>query len=100
MIKHIVMWKLYDQAEGFSKAENARRIQHRLEEMGERIKVIRSLEAGVNLTAAPDAFDVVLYAEFDSREDLALYQDHPEHVAFKAFIHPLRSEKRVVDYET
>ncbi|HET91290.1 MAG TPA: Dabb family protein [Chloroflexi bacterium] len=99
MIKHIVMWKLYDQAEGFSRAENARRIQRRLEGMGERIEVLRALEAGVNLTAAPDAFDVALYAEFDSLEDLAVYQAHPEHLKFKEFIHPLRAEKRLVDYE-
>ena len=43
--------------------------------------------------------DVALYTEFDSREALDAYQVHPAHQEFAAFLAPLRSERRVVDYE-
>ena len=33
MVKHIIMWKLYDFAEGFSKEENAQRMKQQLEEL-------------------------------------------------------------------
>jgi hypothetical protein len=37
--------------------------------------------------------------EFDSREALDAYQVHPAHQEFAAFLGPLRTERRVVDYE-
>jgi quinol monooxygenase YgiN len=99
MIKHIVMWKLYDSAEGFSKAENAQRMKRALEELKTKIAQIRYLEVGINISNAEDALDVVLYSKFDSRDDLKAYQDHPAHLAFKEFVNDIRSHKRVVDYE-
>ncbi|MFZ5517603.1 MAG: Dabb family protein [Candidatus Zhuqueibacterota bacterium] len=98
MVKHIVMWQLHEHAEGRSKLENANRVKARLEALAESIPEIKLLEVGLNITSDPDACDIVLYSEFDSREDLQTYQDHPDHVAFKKFIQPIRSEKRVIDY--
>ena len=37
MIKHIVMWKLKDEAEGNSKAENAKIIKNSIEDLKENI---------------------------------------------------------------
>jgi hypothetical protein len=34
MVKHIIMWRLRDSAEGFSKAKNAQRMKQQLEELG------------------------------------------------------------------
>jgi len=99
MIKHIIMWKLRESAEGYSKAENAQRMKQQIEAMGDRIPEIKCLEVGINVTASPDAFDIVLYSEFENRDDLQTYQDHPAHLAFKEFIGEIRIEKRVVDYE-
>ena len=99
MIKHIVMWKLYDSAEGYSKAENAQRMKRELEALPERIAEIRSLEVGINVNPGTDAFDIVLVAEYDSLENLRAYQAHPAHLQFKEFIQNIRSEKRSVDYE-
>ena len=98
MVKHIIMWKLYDFAEGFSKAENAQRMKQQLEELGRRIQEIQCLEVGINVNNSPDAFDVVLYSEFESLQDLQTYQNHQAHLEFKEFVSGIRSEKRVVDY--
>ena len=99
MIKHIIMWRLYDHAEGFSKAENAQRMKQQLEELKRKIPQIRYLETGINISDSPDAYDVVMYSEFDSQDDLKAYQNHPAHLAFKEFVDGIRSKKRLVDYE-
>ena len=99
MIKHIVMWKLHDEAEGFTKRENAERIKKELESLKEKIEQIRHLEAGINRNSSPAAFDVVLYSEFDDWDSLEIYQKHPAHEQFKEFLTPLRSDRVVVDYE-
>jgi quinol monooxygenase YgiN len=99
MVKHIIMWRLRDSAEGFSKAENAQRMKQQLEELGRRIREIKYLEVGININITQDAFDVVLYSEFENQDDLETYQNHPAHLAFKEFISEIRTEKRVVDYE-
>ena len=99
MIKHIIMWKLRDFAEGHTKAENAHRMKQRIEELGQRVQEIKCFEVGININPSPDAFDIVLYSEFETRDNLETYQNHPAHLEFKEFIGEIRSEKKVVDYE-
>ena len=99
MVKHIVMWTLKDFAEGRSKSENLVLMKERLEALGSKIDAIRHLEVGLNLTDSEEAYDIVLYSEFDSREDLEAYRVHPAHVEARDFIRRVREERRVVDYE-
>ncbi len=99
MIKHIVMWKLKDFAEGASKSENAQNIKVQLEGLKNKIKEVRSLEAGININDSADSYDVALYSEFASLEDLKRYQHHPEHVKVGDFIIKLRLDRKVVDYQ-
>jgi Stress responsive A/B Barrel Domain len=100
MIKHIIMWKLHEKAEGFSKSENAIRIREVLEELPHQIPEISKLEVGLNISKSDIAYDVVLYSEFSTQEDLQIYRDHPAHIALVDFIKNLRSERHVIDYET
>jgi hypothetical protein len=99
MLKHIVMWKLKDFAEGVGKKENALRIKKRLEGLKEKIKEVRVIEVGINLNQSADFYDIVLYTEFDNVKDLEIYQNHPEHQNVGDFISKVRLERRVVDYE-
>lgn len=99
MIKHIVVWKLKESADGFSKKENAERMKAEILKMKESVPVIKHIEAGINILDAEDSFDVVLLAEFENEKDLQTYQNHPGHVKFKEFIKNLRTEKRSIDYE-
>lgn len=99
MIKHIVIWKLHDFAEGASKDQNARRMKKWLEELKVKIPQIRFLEVGINFNQNEDAYDVILYSEFDNQHDLHLYQAHPEHVKFKERIQSLKLDKKVIDYQ-
>jgi tRNA(His) 5'-end guanylyltransferase len=99
MIKHIVMWKLEEFAEGADKKENALRVKRLLEGLKDKIKEIRFIEIGININDTPAAYDIVLYSEFNSLEDLDAYQNHPEHLIAGEFIGKVRKDRRVVDYE-
>ena len=100
MIKHIVMWRLKDQADGVHKRENARRLKSKLEALGTKIKELRFVEVGINFNTSDAAFDVVLYSEFDNKQALQDYQKHPEHQKLiKDFLDKVRIDKKVVDYE-
>ena len=100
MIKHIVMWKLKEHAEGLSKLENAQKLKAWLESLPKKITEIKFAEAGINFDESDAAYDVVLYAEFESKEALKDYQGHSEHQRLvKEFLNKVRIEKKVVDYE-
>jgi len=99
MIKHIVLWKLKDYAEGASKKENALKVKKVLEDMVGKIPGIITLEVGLNFETSDAASDIALYSEFESREALDAYQIHPIHVKVKDFISSVRTERRVADYE-
>lgn len=99
MIKHLVLWKLKETAEGCDKAENARRIKAELEALRGKIAEIKALEVGLNFNDSAAAYDVALYSEFENRQALDIYQKHPEHVRIAALVNQLREERVVVDYE-
>jgi hypothetical protein len=98
MLKHIVMWKLKDAAEGASKKENALKIKASLEQLKSKIKEVKFLEVGISISDAPDFYDVVLTTEFEDAKDLETYQKNPDHVKAAEFIGKVRLERKVVDY--
>jgi hypothetical protein len=99
LIKHIVLWKLKDPAEGKSKKETAERLKAALEGLRGKVKEIHFLEVGLNFNGADTACDVSLYSEFKTREDLEGYQKHPEHVKVAEFVKQVTIERRISDYE-
>lgn len=99
MIKHIVLWRLKDFAEGASKQENVQKVKAMLEDMRGIIPGMLKLEVGIDFERSESASDIVLYSEFESRKDLEAYQIHPAHQPVKKFLPLVRSERRVVDYE-
>ena len=98
MIKHIVMWRLKDEAAGATKEENALKLKHSLESLTDKIPSLKAAEVGLNFNPSPAAFDVVLYSEFEDQEGLNAYQNHPEHVKIVDFVGEIRVDRAVVDY--
>ncbi len=97
MIKHIVMWKLKEQAHGNTKNANAKLIKQKLESLTGKIPGLLKLEVGIDFSATKESGDVVLYSEFESQEALENYQNHPEHKAIMPFVGEARDERRMVD---
>ncbi len=96
MIKHIVMWKISAE----NKSQNAMKMKADLEALKNSIQQIGKIEVGININPSDCAYDVVLYSEFDSLEDLQIYQKHPRHMEVADFIAQIRTDRAVVDYET
>ncbi len=99
MVKHIVFWKLKEEANGLSKAENAAAIKQKLEALAGQIEGLLHIEVGTDFLHSAESVDVVLYSEFTDKAALEFYQQHPLHKAVMPFIGEARSERRVVDYE-
>lgn len=99
MVKHIVFWKLKDEANGNDKAANARLIKEKLEDLNEKIEGLVKVEVGINFLDSPANYDVALYSEVASKEALDFYQNHPLHQAVLPFVREVVSGRIAVDYE-
>jgi hypothetical protein len=99
MIKHIVMWRLKETANGNDKRTNALLIKERLEGLRGRVPGLIKLEVGIDFSGTDSSGDLVLYSEFASRGALDEYQEHPEHRAILPFVRESAAERRLVDYE-
>lgn len=98
MVKHIVMWKLKDEAHGNDKATNAQMIKESLEALDGKIDGLFKIEVGVDFLGEGN-FDVALYTELLTKDALEAYQNHPLHQALLPFIREAVSDRKAVDYE-
>lgn len=99
MVKHIVFWKLKDEANGNNKAANAQLIKEKLEDLNGKIEGLVKVEVGINFLDSPANYDVALYSEVASKEALDFYQNHPLHQAVLPFVREVVSGRIAVDYE-
>lgn len=98
MIKHIVMWKFKDSANGKTKQENALEMKAKLENLVGKIDVLRSLEVGSNELHTDASYDMVLTTTFDNEADMKAYAAHPLHVEVSTFCKSIRLARVTVDY--
>ena len=100
MIKHIVCFKIKDEAEGKSKADNIAIMTELLLSLKNKLPMLKSLEVGKNSPLADASnFDVALITTFDSMNDLNNYQVHPEHKKVAEFIGKIRESRACIDFE-
>jgi hypothetical protein len=99
MVVHIVMWKLHPFAAGADTPTNAKRVVEILTAMRGRIAGLTRLDVGLNVPPDAQAWDVVLYSEFESWPALDAYRINPLHLDAVSFMQQVRSERAVVDYE-
>jgi quinol monooxygenase YgiN len=99
MIKHIVMWKFREQAEGASKAVNLAKAKALLEACAHIAPGTLKFEVAAAQSGLECTYDLVMYSEFVDRAALDAYQNHPQHVALKPFIGAVRLERQCMDYE-
>lgn len=99
MVKHVVMWKLKDYANGNDKATNARIIKEKLEELEGKIEGVYKMQVGINKLNSPANYDVVLCADMKDMETLEVYQNHPEHLKVASFVRAANEGRTAVDFE-
>ena len=100
MIKHIVVFKLKDSANGKTKAENATELKIRLLGLKDKIKEILEIEVGIKSDKAPETnYDIFLTTTFNGFDELDIYRVHPEHIKVVEFIGQIGDERVAIDYE-
>jgi Stress responsive A/B Barrel Domain len=99
LIKHIVMWKLKEHAEGADKAANAHKMKALLDACADLVPGTARFEVVLAQPGLEATYDIVLYSEFTSKAALDAYQEHPQHVAVKPFIGAVREARQCMDYE-
>lgn len=100
MIKHVVMWKLKEHADGADRMTNARKMKAMLEDCAGIVPGMLKLEVALPQPGLEATCDIALYTEFESKAALDAYQAHPRHVAIKPFIGAIREARECMDYES
>ena len=95
MIRHICMFKLKEENNQANLQEALVRVQSL-----KSIEQIRRFEVVCNAEGMPDSnYELALIFDFDNARELQIYQDHPLHKAFGAFITAVRDGRACIDYE-
>lgn len=98
MVKHIVLFKLKDEAPEAQKLEAMNRFKAAIEALPARIPWIKKVEVGLNINPG-ETWSIGLYSEFDSLEDVKSYAVHPDHVAAGKLLAEVKESRACVDYE-
>ena len=99
MIRHLVMWRFLESAEGNSKAENIRIATEKLYALVPKISEIRKMEIGADVSHTAASMDMALITEFETLDTLHTYAVHPEHLAVAEFMKKVTESRVVLDYE-
>lgn len=100
MIRHIVMWKLKDKAQGATKEKNAEKLKLILEGLRTNIDEIKAVEVGIQINQDhKDSLDVVLICDFANDLDFKMYTRNPHHKKAVDFINSVAEKRYFVDYK-
>lgn len=95
MVKHIVMFKLTGTDE--ERRQVATAFRDALLALPSQIDVLHSMEVGINENPS-ESWDVVLTAIVDTMDDVAVYANHPAHVAAASLLAGHKDDRACVDY--
>ena len=98
MLKHIVLWRFLEHAEGRTKQENIEIIRAGLLALPAVIPEIRSMEIGLDVLHSGMSYDMALIAEFDDMEAMQAYKNHPEHLKVAAIVAKTKSDRATIDF--
>lgn len=99
MVKHIVLFKLKDEAPADKKLAAMTGFKAAIEALPEKISVIRKIEVGLNINPG-ETWSIALYSEFDTLDDVRTYAAHPDHVAAGKLLAEVKESRACVDYES
>ena len=99
MIRHIVLFRFRETAEGRTKAENLAIGRRRLEALPALIPEIRALNVYENCNFNGTNFDLALISDYDTLEDLETYRVHPDHVAVGTLMKAVTEASAKLDFE-
>lgn len=92
MIHHIVLWTLKEPSD-------APRFKALLDRCAGLVPGMHGFEVAIRAEGLEANVDVALVSAFADATALEAYQNHPEHQEVAALLGPMRSERRVLDFE-
>ncbi len=98
-VKHVVMWKLKEQALDNTMIINSAIMKEKLRTLPALIPEILNMEIGEDTKFVSDAYDIVLITTFASYDDLTVYMNHPAHKEVAAWIKQVVSSRNVIDFD-
>ena len=99
MIRHVVMWKFKDAAEGRTKEENMNYVKEHLLALLPIIPELKRMEVGIDVSHTDMSYDMMLLTEFESLDALHTYKVHPEHVKVSEYVAKVKTARVVADCE-
>ncbi len=96
MVKHIVTFQLTGTPE--ERLQVATKFKEALMALPQVIEPLQSIEVGINENPA-ETWDVVLTAILPTMADVAVYANHPAHVAAAGLLAGHKANRACVDYE-
>ena len=99
MVRHVVMWKFKNEAEGKSKIENMEAVREQLYALLPIIPEIKRMEIGFDMTGSEASMDLMLLTEFESLDTLRTYAVHPEHLKVSTYVCRVVESRVVLDCE-
>ena len=97
MIRHVVLWKFKEEAEGKSKAENMQIVRDALFALLPVIPELKLMEIDFDISHTDMSYDMMLTTEFESLEAMKVYADHPAHKKVQAYVAAVREARIVLD---
>ncbi|RYF76860.1 MAG: Dabb family protein [Comamonadaceae bacterium] len=98
MLKHIVIWKFKDHAEGADRAANIVKAKALLEGCAHLVPGTLRFEVVTAQPGLEASADLMLDSEFADADALQAYLDHPQHLALKPFLGAVRERRECMDY--
>lgn len=99
MLKHIVMWRFKDGAEGKTALEHSACMKQHLEALVGVVPELHSLEYGVDVLRSAASYDGVLTVTVDDLDALSRYANHPEHLKVVEYAKRVAESRVAVDFE-
>ncbi|MDR0893410.1 MAG: Dabb family protein [Mediterranea sp.] len=98
MVKHIVLFKLKESIPDAEKQALGLQFKAAIEALPAKIPAIRKIEVGLNINPG-ESWNIALYSEFDTLEDVKFYSTHPDHVAAGKILADAKENRACVDYQ-
>ena len=99
MVHHIVMWKFKPETEEERKPELKRAMKENLSALVGKVPGLLTVEFVENPLSS-STHDVALVTTLEKAEDIAVYAEHPDHVAVAdTYVRPFVTERACLDYE-
>ncbi len=98
ILKHVVMWRFLDEAEGRTKQENMRFAAEHLKALVGVAPTLLALEIGEDELRSPASYDMCLICDFKDIEGMLAYRDFPKHREISSYIGRVTSARVVSDF--